>query len=210
MVLQADSTYYNREVVPAARRHGVRVSVTARKDRAVIAAIAAIPDDEWTPIRYPRAVFDEQLGQFVSDAEVAGAPFTAFTSKPKAQRVTARLIVRRVRDANPDHVTVNAQGELFRVWRHHAIFTDSPLPMLDAEADHRRHSIIEQVVADLKDGQLAHLPSGDFAASACLPRSHRRMRARARRHERQAQSRRCAVVAQLDTHTARTVLGHDG
>jgi len=23
-------------------------------------------------------------------------------------------------------------------------------------------------------------------------------------------SRRCAVVAQLDTHTARTVLGHDG
>jgi hypothetical protein len=30
------------------------------------------------------------------------------------------LIVRRVRDANPEHVHLNAQGELFWVWRHHA------------------------------------------------------------------------------------------
>jgi hypothetical protein len=80
--------------------------------------------------------------------------------------VSARLIVRRVRDANPEHVHVNAQGELFRVWRHHAIFTDSPLPMLAAEADHRRHAIIEQVVADLKNSALAHLPSGSFAANS--------------------------------------------
>jgi hypothetical protein len=69
---------------------------------------------------------------------VAEVPFTAFGSKPKAKQVTGRLIVRRVRDANPDHVIANEQGELFPVWRHHAVFTDSPLPMLDAEADHRR------------------------------------------------------------------------
>jgi hypothetical protein len=31
--------------------------------------------------------------------------------------------------------------------------------MLDAEADHRRHAIIEQVIAGLKDGPLAHLPA---------------------------------------------------
>ena len=74
--------------------------------------------------------------------------------------------MRRVRDANPDRVQVNAQGELFRVWRHHAIFTDSPLPMLAAEADHRRHAIIEQVIADLKNGPLAHLPSGSFTANS--------------------------------------------
>ena len=80
--------------------------------------------------------------------------------------MSARLIVRRVRDANPEHVHVNAQGELFRVWRHHAIFTDSPLPMLTAEADHRRHAIIEQVIADLKNSALAHLPSGHFAANS--------------------------------------------
>ena len=153
-------------MIAAARRHGTHFSITARKDRAVTAAIAAIAEDAWTTIRYPRAVFDDQLQQWVSDAEVAEIPFTAFTSKPKARQVTARLIVRRVRDANPDHVHVNAQGELFRVWRHHAIFTDSPLPMLAAEADHRRHAIIEQVIADLKNGPLAHLPSGSFAANS--------------------------------------------
>jgi hypothetical protein len=58
------------------------------------------------------------------------------------------LIVRRVRDANPDHVVPDAQGELFPAWRHHAVFTDSPLTMLKAEADHRRHAVVEQVIAD--------------------------------------------------------------
>jgi hypothetical protein len=83
---------------------------------------------------------------------VAEVPFTAFGSKPKAKQVTGRLIVRRVRDANPDHVIANEQGELFHIWRHRAVFTDSRLPMLDAEADHRRHAVIEQVIADLKNG----------------------------------------------------------
>jgi hypothetical protein len=144
----------------------VHVSITARQDRAVTAAITAIGADAWTPIRYPRAVFDEQLQQWVSDAEVAEVPFTAFTSRGKTQQVSARLIVRRVRDANPDHVHANAQGELFPAWRHHAIFTDSPQPMVSAEAAHRRHAIIEQVIADLKNGPLAHLPSGSFAANS--------------------------------------------
>jgi hypothetical protein len=166
LVLRGDSAYYTHDVIAAARRHGVHFSITARKNKAVTAAIASIPDDAWTTIRYPRAVFDEQLGQWVSDAEVAEVPFTAFTSRSKNQQVAARLIVRRVRDQNPDHVAVNAQGELFRVWRHHAVFTDTPRPMLTAETDHRRHAIIEQVIADLKNGPLAHLPSGSFAANS--------------------------------------------
>jgi hypothetical protein len=166
LVLRGDSAYYTREVIAAARRHDVRFSVTAGKNKAVTAAIAAIPDDAWTAIQYPRAVFDEQLQQWISDAEVAEVPFTAFASKVKKHRVTARLIVRRVRDQNPDHVQLNAQGELFAVWRHHAVFTDSPRPMLQAEADHRRHAIIEQVHADLKNGPLAHLPSKSFAANS--------------------------------------------
>jgi hypothetical protein len=166
LVLRADSAYYGSEVIAAARRHGARFSITARKDRAITAAIAGIGEDAWTAIHYPRAVFDEQLQQWVSDAEVAEVPFTAFTSKPKARQVSARLIVRRVRDQNPDHVARNAQGELFQVWRHHAVFTDSPLPMLEAERDHRRHAIVEQVIADLKHSALAHLPSGHFAANS--------------------------------------------
>jgi Transposase DDE domain group 1 len=107
IVLRADSAFYGHDVIAAARWHKASFSVTARKDRAVAAAIASIGEDAWTPIRYPRAVFDDQLQQWVSDAEVAEIPFTAFTSRPKAQHVAARLIVRRVRDANPDHVHVN-------------------------------------------------------------------------------------------------------
>ncbi len=35
-----------------------------------------------------------------------------------------------------------------------------------ADQIHRRHAIIEQVHADLKNSALAHLPSGQFAANA--------------------------------------------
>ena len=90
--------------------------------------------------------------------------FTAFTSRPKAQQVTARLIVRRVKRLNPAAPT--GQGELFDTFRYHAIFTDSAETMLDAEAHHRDHAIVEQVIADLKNGPMAHLPSGVFTANA--------------------------------------------
>jgi hypothetical protein len=55
---------------------------------------------------------------------------------------------------------------MFTVYRYHAVFTDNPEPMLAAEATHRDHAIIEQVIAELKNGPLAHLPSGRFAANA--------------------------------------------
>lgn len=164
-MVRADSAFYGADVIAAVRRAGARFSVTALQDPAVRRAIASIPGDAWTPIRYPRAVFDAQLGQWVSDAGVAETQFTAFTSCGKKHAVTARLIVRRVRDQNPNHVVTNDQGELFPPWRHHAVFTDSPLAMLQAEADHRRHAIVEQVIADLKNGPLAHLPSGRFNAN---------------------------------------------
>jgi len=37
--------------------------------------------------------------------------------------------------------------------------------MLDAEAAHRDHAIVEQVIADLKNSALGHLPSGQFSAN---------------------------------------------
>ena len=76
-------------------------------------AIASIGEQAWTTIRYPRASFDEQLGQWVSDAQVAEVPFTAFASRGRKHAITARLVLRRVRDANPDHLVPNEQGELF-------------------------------------------------------------------------------------------------
>ena len=44
------------------------------------AAIAAIPDDAWTPVRYPGAVRDPDTGGWISDAEVAEIAYTAFAS----------------------------------------------------------------------------------------------------------------------------------
>jgi len=69
--------------------------------------------------------------------------------------------VRRVPDVNPAN-----QNPLFTVYHYHAVFTNSPLPMLAAEKAHRAHAIVEQVIADLKNGPLAHLPSGSFAANS--------------------------------------------
>ncbi len=40
------------------------------------------------------------------------------------------------------------------------MFTNSPLSTLEAETSHGDHMIIEQVIADLKAGPLAHLPLG--------------------------------------------------
>ncbi len=160
-VLRADSAFYRHDVIAACRRHRTHFSITARQNRAVRAAIAAIDPGEWTPIKYPNAIFDEDQQRWISDAEVAEIGYTAFTSRPKHQQVTARLIVRRVPDLNPAN-----QSELFTVYRYHAVFTDSPLPMLAAEAAHRAHAIIEQVIADLKNGPLAHLPSGHFWANS--------------------------------------------
>jgi Transposase DDE domain group 1 len=46
------------------------------------------------------------------------------------------------------------------------VFTDSGELMLAAEATHRDHALVEQVITELKNGPLAHLPSGVFAANA--------------------------------------------
>jgi len=161
LVLRADSAYYGHDVIAAALRQHARFSITARQDKAVRKAIASIDEKAWTPIKYTNAVFDDDQQRWVSDAEVAEIDYLAFTSKPKAKHVHARLIVRRVKDMNP-----NNQSELFTAYRYHAVFTNSPLPMLAAEKAHRAHAIVEQVIADLKNGPLAHLPSGHFWANS--------------------------------------------
>ena len=163
IVVRMDSAYYAGKVIAAIRRAGALFSVTVPADPKVKAAIAAIPEDAWTAIKYPRAIWDDQLRAWVSDAQVAEAQYTAFTSK-KGQAVTARLIVRRVRDLN--RKAGAGQDELFPVWRYHAVFTDSPFELIQAEGQHRDHAVVEQVFADVTSGPLAHMPSGVFAANA--------------------------------------------
>jgi hypothetical protein len=161
IIVRADSKFYTADVVAAARRAGAQVSLTTGSNPSVDAAIAAFTG-EWTPIHYPNAFVDEDTGELVSDAEVAEMPYVAFTSRPERLQVPGRLIVRRVKRLS----RTDGQGELFDVYRHHAVFTTSPHTMLQAEAQHRGHAVIEQVIADAKASALAHLPSASFQANA--------------------------------------------
>jgi hypothetical protein len=163
IIVRLDSAFYNAAVIGAIRRGGARFSVTVPMNSGIRTAIASIGEDAWTAIRYPRAIWDDQLDTWISDAEVAEIPYTAFASK-KGQAVTARLIVRRVRDLNKQ--AADGQDELFPVWRYHAVFTDSPFELVQAEEQHRDHAVVEQVFADVTSGPLAHMPSGVFAANA--------------------------------------------
>jgi hypothetical protein len=97
------------------------------------------------------SVASSATGQCVCVEE---APVTRHAPAPVAAGVGAGVRAR---------VVANEQGELLPAWRHHAVFTDPPLTLVQAEADHRRHAIIEQVIADLKNGPLAQeeRPDGD-------------------------------------------------
>jgi Transposase DDE domain group 1 len=172
ILVRGDSAYGSGAVVGACLRAGVRFSVALTKNPAVARAIATIPADAWTPVHYPGAVLDPDTGQLISDAEVAEVTFTAFTRT--RHPVTARLVVRRVRDRSRTE-------ELFPVWRHHPFFTNNTEPTTQADITHRRHAIIETVFTDLIDGPLAHLPSGHFAANSawaiCAAITHNLLRA---------------------------------
>jgi hypothetical protein len=172
IVVRGDSAYGTYPVINACRRSGTHFSVVLGKNTAVAAAISAIPEQAWTPVSYPGAVRDPDTGDWISDAEVAETAYTAFAST--SHPVTARLIVRRVKDARyPD--------TLFPIWRYHPFVTDTDDPTPDADIAHRRHPIIETVFADLIDGPLAHMPSGRFGANSgwilCAAVAHNLLRA---------------------------------
>jgi hypothetical protein len=157
ILVRGDSAYGTGKVVAAAVKAGARFSFVLTKQASVNRAIDSIADDAWTPVHYPGAEFDPDTGELISDAEVAEVQYTAFASTK--YKITARLIVRRVRDRNHDQ-------ELFPVWRYHPFLTNSTEPVTDADLTHRQHAVIETVFADLIDGPLAHLPSGIFPANA--------------------------------------------
>ena len=117
-------------------------------------------------------MLDPDTGAWISDAEVAEITYTAFASTK--DRYTARLVVRRVKDAR-------FRDALFPVWRYHPFFTNTNLTTAQADITHRQHAIIETVFADLIDGPLAHMPSGHFGADSawvlCAAIAHNLLRA---------------------------------
>ena len=151
LTIRADSAFYSRAVLGTAVKLGVEFSVTARHSKKIRAAIEAIDDDAWTPIPYWLSTPE------VSGADVAETSYTAFSG---AEALDVRLVVRRVRP------TPGSQLALFTTWDYHAFVTNRSGDLVEVEADHRRHAIVEQRIAELKSAGLAHLPSGKFMANA--------------------------------------------
>jgi hypothetical protein len=140
LTLRADSGFYSKYVVKACRDHDVRYSITASLNKAVVRAIEAIGEEDWTAIDYT-------LG---GKAEVAECPYGD----------QHRLVVRRTR-------LTGKQAELFASWRYHAFITDREGSAVFLDADHRHHAVVELAIRDLKEGAgMAHCPSGDFDANA--------------------------------------------
>jgi hypothetical protein len=165
VLVRADSAFYGHPTIGTAVRAGADVSITVRQTSTIKAAIATIDEQSWTPIEYTDAVFDQTTGRWISRAEVAEIPFTAFASQARRRQIPGRLVVRRIPDLNANP----GQESLFDSWRFHAFFTTTSPDLLDtvaADKTHRGHAIIENVHADLKNSALAHLPSGKFTANA--------------------------------------------
>jgi hypothetical protein len=157
ILVRGDSAYCAGKTITAIVKAGARFSFTIARNGAVDAAINSIPDEAYQPVHYPGAVLDPDTGQLISKAHVAEIAYTAFADTP--HEITARLIVRRVLDAN-------TQDPLFPVWRYHPFFTTNTEPIEQADPTHRDHAICEQVWSALIDGPWAHQPSGSFAANA--------------------------------------------
>jgi hypothetical protein len=150
IMLRGDSAFGTKKVIAACVEEGVEFSLSVSRNKRITAAIEAIDEAVYTPVHYPGAMEDPDTGALISDAEVAETPYTL--NIRGHGRVTARLVVRRVKDARYPEA-------LFPVWRYHPFFTNSELPTADADITHRRHAIIETTFADVIDGPLAHIPS---------------------------------------------------
>jgi hypothetical protein len=119
ILVRGDSAYCAGKIIAAVVKAGATFSFAIARNAAVDAAIATIPDEAYKPVQYPGAVVDPNTGQLISNAQVAEVLFTAFAETP--HEIAARLVVRRVLDAN-------TQDPLFPVWRYHPFFTNSTEP----------------------------------------------------------------------------------
>lgn len=153
IVVRADSGFYVEEVVAACQRHGARFSITVRQFGNLARIIAELPEAAWTPIPWGEG-----------SAEVAAIEYLAFANSHHGRRqggVRSRLIVRRVRRENRQ-LALPGLG-----YSYQAFITDRSGDMLELEAEHRQHAVVETSIRQLKyDLGLNHLPSGLFAANA--------------------------------------------
>ena len=117
LTMRADSGFYAHAIVALCRKLDVRFSITIRQHQSLRNLIEAIPEADWTPVRY----------WMDGAADVAETTYTPFQSEPGAAPV--RLIVRRVKP------TPGSQLALFATYSYHAFITDREGDTLELEAD---------------------------------------------------------------------------
>lgn len=163
IVLRADSGFYLSDVVTACRKGDVRFSITARMiGTAIKDKIAAIDEDQWSPIDY-----------FLPGAGVAEFEFTPFATGPRGKLLAergeihpVRMIVRRTPITEAQAINRGADP-LFPLYDYHPMITDRRGDLVEVEADHRRHAEVELTIRDLKhDMGLNHFPTKSFGGNA--------------------------------------------
>ncbi|MEZ5121819.1 MAG: IS1380 family transposase [Solirubrobacterales bacterium] len=138
-LLRADSGFWNKKLMARLERAGWTYSIGVRRQGAVPAAIAAIPETDWVTLEDYPDDGEAQIAQTMIGSQ--------------------RLIVRRTR-------LIGRQADLWPAWRHFAFITNRTDPLAVVEAEHRQHAVVELAIRDLKDQGLAHFPSGRFYANA--------------------------------------------
>ncbi len=139
ILLRADSGFWNAKLFQWLRGEGIAYSIGVRLQTHVREAIEAIDADTWITLTDYPDTGEAQIAETTLGSE--------------------RLIVRRVR-------TFEAQAELYPDWRHFAFATNRTEAIAVVESEHRDHAVVETHIADLKDGALAHFPSGEFNANS--------------------------------------------
>jgi hypothetical protein len=149
LTMRFDSGFWNNQIMTELKRLDVRFTMAVKTGNpAVAGAISRIDDDAWMPIEYTCDGY----------AEVADCLYTTGQGRKKTTR---RLVVRRTMLADSE------QQKLFPGWRHHAFLTDLTGPVVEVDAFHRQHAVVELAIKDLKAGAgLEHLPSGKFWANS--------------------------------------------
>ena len=167
VLARADSAYYGWDFVGAAIRHQVWFSVTARMNPAVVAAISGIGEPAWTTIRYPHAVWDETERRWVIRRRGRrGALHRVHQPTQSPARDRADWSYAASNASNPRPGAAPCRASCSPPTGTTRSSRTRPWTRSTADARHRDHAIVEQVIAELKNGPLAHLPSGKYAANA--------------------------------------------
>lgn len=163
--VRADAGYFSAELAQAAVKAGCDFAIAAKRNSACWRALAAVPDDAWTPAR-------DMTGAEVAacDYTPAGWPRDTYTIIGRVRLETAGICSdsrsRRRRTIDPDQLTLALDGKLDHVYAVSFLVTNlpvsTPADVVAVEAWFRGRVNIEERFREAKLGAaLRHLPSAD-------------------------------------------------